>query len=56
MIIQMELSAVNGLSAISLTHSDETNDEGALITDSKDIIKRSNLSVASIFLQTMHED
>jgi hypothetical protein len=55
-IIQIELSAVNGVSAISLTHNEEGNHEAAIITDEKEIVKRSNISVASIFLQCMHED
>jgi hypothetical protein len=56
MIIQIELSAVNGVSAVSLTHNEEGSQEAAIITDEKEIIKRSNISVASIFLQCMHED
>jgi hypothetical protein len=38
------------VSAISLSHNDEGSQEAAIITDEKEIVKRSNLSVASIFL------
>jgi hypothetical protein len=44
------LSAVNGISAINLSHNEDESQEAAIITDEKEIVKRSNLSVASIFL------
>jgi hypothetical protein len=48
-IIQIELSAINGLSAVS--------GEGACKLDSsKQILKRSNVCIASVFVQLIHED
>lgn len=50
------MSAVNGVSAVCLSQTDEDGLEAAIITEEKEIIKRSNISVASIFIQCMHED
>lgn len=48
-MIQIELSAINGISGI-LRSDQSKSDEGAVLDQNKGILKRSNISVASVFL------
>jgi hypothetical protein len=48
-MVQIELSAINGLSCIGIG-------DAAKINETKEILKRSNQAVASIFLEMIHED
>ncbi len=49
-MLQLDLSTVNGISTIT------SNFNSAKIAADRSIIRRSSIPIATIFLQTMHED
>ena len=55
-LIQIEVSAINGLSVINNGHESDA-DSGALVSGSDhSIMKRSDVSLANIFFKVSHEE
>lgn len=51
-MVQIELSTINAVSAIT----GEFSTDGAILNELKGITKRSNIPIASVHLQLIHED